>query len=91
MEPDQCPDCIGDERLTVEERSFRYCCNAVMNDYYDDNHLPEKEQAERNNEAIRCGNSDCKERKVKLRHLDHFWNHILTVHGVPLRPSDYVR
>jgi hypothetical protein len=31
----QCPDCIGDERLSREERTFTYCRPTVMNDYFD--------------------------------------------------------
>ncbi|WAO97273.1 Hypothetical protein NCS54_01499300 [Fusarium falciforme] len=31
----QCPDCIGDERLSREKRTFTYCRPTIMNDYFD--------------------------------------------------------
>ncbi|KAK7224037.1 hypothetical protein V2G26_012040 [Clonostachys chloroleuca] len=42
----QCPDCVGDERLSYEERTFTYCRPTVMNDHFDDQHLVRREQAE---------------------------------------------
>lgn len=41
----QCPDCFRDERLTVEERTFRYCRLIVRDDHFDDYHLGERERA----------------------------------------------
>lgn len=49
----QCPDCIGDERLSREERAFTYCRPTVMNDHFDDQHLVRREQAEQSGERIR--------------------------------------
>lgn len=48
----QCPDCIGDERLSCEERAFTYYRTTVMNDHFDDQYLVRREQAERNGEKI---------------------------------------
>ncbi|EXL40377.1 hypothetical protein FOCG_17143 [Fusarium oxysporum f. sp. radicis-lycopersici 26381] len=49
MQPGQCPDCIGDERLSLEERAFSYCRPTVRNDHFDDQHLTDRER------ALQCG------------------------------------
>ncbi|KAM5353462.1 hypothetical protein ACJ41O_000112 [Fusarium nematophilum] len=84
----QCPDCIGDERLSREERAFTYCRPTVMNDHFDDQHLTRREQAEQSGERIRCEHPKC--RDLRLQHLDHFRSHVQTVHGVTLRSSGQV-
>lgn len=88
IEPNQCPDCIGDERMTLSERTFRYCRPTIRNDHFDDSHMEEREHAERRGESIRCYHLEC--RDMKFQHLDHFRNHVQSVHGVPLRSSDQV-
>ncbi|KFA50735.1 hypothetical protein S40293_10099 [Stachybotrys chartarum IBT 40293] len=45
MQGTQCPDCIGDERLSPQERAFLYCRPTVMNDHFDNQHLLGREQA----------------------------------------------
>ncbi|KAG4269065.1 hypothetical protein FPRO04_12297 [Fusarium proliferatum] len=45
MQPGQCPDCIGDERLSLGERAFSYCRPTVRNDHFDDQHLIDRERA----------------------------------------------
>ncbi|KAI8658993.1 hypothetical protein NCS55_01178100 [Fusarium keratoplasticum] len=85
----QCPDCIGDERLSREERAFTYCRPTVMNDHFDDQHLVRREQAEQSGERIRCEHPKC--RDVRLQHLDHFRSHVQKVHGVTLRTSEQVK
>ncbi|EGU83978.1 hypothetical protein FOXB_05508 [Fusarium oxysporum f. sp. conglutinans Fo5176] len=45
MQPGQCPDCIGDERLSLEKRAFSYCRPTVRNDHFDDQHLIDRERA----------------------------------------------
>ena len=80
-----CPDCFGDERLTVQERSFRYCCKTVRDNHFDDHHLQKREQAAQRGEAIRCEHPKCKD--LTLEHLDHFKNHVALVHEVLLRCS----
>lgn len=89
MDPNQCPDCIGDERMILQERTFRYCRPTVRNDHFDDAHLKDRERTERCGEPIRCHHPKC--RDIKFQHLDHFRNHVQTVHGVPLRSSDQVK
>ncbi|KAM6516699.1 hypothetical protein FALCPG4_014872 [Fusarium falciforme] len=89
MDPEQCPDCIGDERMTLQERTFRYCRPTVRNDHFDNAHLEDREHAERRGEAIQCHHPKCGD--IKLQDLDHFRNHVQTVHGVPLRSSMQVK
>ena len=72
--------CIGDERLSYEERTFSYCPVAVMNDHFDRQHLKELEQLEHEN-LVFCEHPKGKKEGVKLVHLDHFRNHWGTVHG----------
>ncbi|KAK3692968.1 hypothetical protein B0T22DRAFT_495937 [Podospora appendiculata] len=38
MQRSQCPHCIGDERLTYEERTFKYSRPTVMYDHFDREH-----------------------------------------------------
>ncbi|OAQ58141.2 FluG domain-containing protein [Pochonia chlamydosporia 170] len=45
MNASQCPDCIGDERLTTAERTFQWCRPTIRNDHFDDQHLTERESA----------------------------------------------
>ncbi|KAH7265750.1 FluG domain-containing protein [Fusarium solani] len=85
----QCPDCIGDERLSREERTFTYCRPTVMNDHFDDQHLVRREQAERSGEKICCEHPKC--RDLKFQHLNHFRHHVQEVHGVMLRTSEQVK
>ncbi|EEU33802.1 uncharacterized protein NECHADRAFT_89113 [Fusarium vanettenii 77-13-4] len=85
----QCPDYIGDKRLSREERTFAYCRPTVMNDHFDDQHLVRREQAERRGEIIRCDHPEC--RGIKLQHVNHFRRHVKEVHGVALRTSEQVR
>ncbi|KAL7940735.1 FluG domain-containing protein [Trichoderma barbatum] len=75
LEPTQCPDCIGDERMPLMERKFRWCRTT-------------RERAEHRGEAIICHHPKCKD--IKLKHLDHLRAHTMLVHGVALRSFDMV-
>jgi hypothetical protein len=86
----QCPRCIGDERLSFEERTFKYCRPAVMYDHFDREHLEEMKENEKHN-LIFCDHPKCKEEGVKLKHLDHFRAHVMSRHVVSLRGSDQVK
>lgn len=88
LDATQCPDCIGDDRLPLEERTFRWCRTTVRNDHFDDQHLPARESIEKSGGSIRCLHSECKE--TVFVHLDHFRSHVFTVHGVSLRTSQQV-
>jgi Protein of unknown function (DUF3435) len=88
MEATQCPDCIGDEQLSVEARKFKWCRPPVLNDHFDDAHLARRETAAQRGEAIWCGHPKC--RQEKFVHVDHFRSHVERVHGVSLRTSHQV-
>jgi hypothetical protein len=89
MDANQCPECIGDERLTLGERTFRYCRPTKRNDHFDDHHLEAKETAEQFGQLIVCKDERCK--NVKFSTVDHFRNHVYTVHKITLRTSEQVR
>ncbi|KAB5514914.1 FluG domain-containing protein [Coniochaeta sp. 2T2.1] len=69
MDGKQCPRCIGDERLSFAERTFKYCQPAVMYDHFDREHLGEMKENEKHN-LIFCDHPKCKEEGVKLKHLE---------------------
>ncbi|OAQ89062.1 FluG domain-containing protein [Purpureocillium lilacinum] len=75
MRKAQCPRCIGDEAMSVEERTFAYCRPAVMNDHFDREHLVTMEQMSRDG-FIGCMHSKCREEDIKLHSLDHFRTHV---------------
>lgn len=47
MEKTQCPCCIGSDFVSEQERTFRYCRPAVMNNHFERTHLKALKQAER--------------------------------------------
>ncbi|KAK6841024.1 hypothetical protein PG987_001884 [Apiospora arundinis] len=83
----QCPRCIGDGRLSYEERTFTYSRPAVMNDHFDRTHVKEIKELEQD-KLIFCEHPVCMEKGVKLDNLDRFRNHVQSVHGVWLRPEN---
>ncbi|KAK7959755.1 uncharacterized protein PG986_004609 [Apiospora aurea] len=85
----QCPRCIGDGRLSYQERTFTYSRPAVMNDHFERAHVKEIRDLEQDR-LIFCEHPTCVEEGVKLDDLDHFRNHVQTVHGVWLRPRPSV-
>ena len=62
----QCPDCIGDERLPLEETKFPYCRPNVRNDHWDDTHLKERELAEQQGRPQVCKHPKCVLEYVRL-------------------------
>jgi hypothetical protein len=84
----QCPDCIGNQGLTLEERTFPYCRPAVMNDHFEDAHLETMERTAQRGGVIVCKHPECKN-LPPLAHLDHFRNHVQTVHNVILPLAQY--
>lgn len=87
--PNHCPGCFGDERMSLEERTFEYCRPTKRNDHWDDNHLEEMERTEQLGQLIICKDERCKD--IKLRTVDHFRNHVKSVHTITLRTSEQVR
>ncbi|KAK0367771.1 FluG domain-containing protein [Colletotrichum limetticola] len=85
----QCPVCVGDERLPLEERTFKYCRTTVRNDHFDDQHLEERERTVTNGGVIRCNHPQCRDepRFQKMESLDAFRNHVRVKHGVSLRTT----
>ncbi|KAI1086032.1 FluG domain-containing protein, partial [Rostrohypoxylon terebratum] len=84
MQKTQCPRCIGDERLSYQERVFTYSRPAVMNDHFERQHLKNMQEG---NDRISCHHPKCREEGVILTNVDHFRNHVQTVHGVWMRPT----
>ncbi|GKU10200.1 unnamed protein product [Fusarium langsethiae] len=91
MQPGQCPDCIGDERLSLEERAFSYCRPTVRNDHFDDQHLIDRERALQRGEKMVCTHPACRTQNrgqnLEFHNMDHFRAHAQTVHRVTLRSS----
>ncbi|KAK3898542.1 hypothetical protein C8A05DRAFT_47176 [Staphylotrichum tortipilum] len=81
MDRKQCPRCIGDETLSQEERTFKYCRPAVMFDHFDRKHAQQLGSARQ----MSCNHPKCKEEALEFKHLNHFKNHVESVHGVKLR------
>jgi hypothetical protein len=95
MQVSQCPDCIGDERLSFEERTFRYSRPTVRNDHFDDQHLVERERAQRRGEKMVCTHPACRVQNqgqdLEFYNMDHFRVHVQKIHHITLRSSDQVQ
>ncbi|KAL4404040.1 FluG domain-containing protein [Colletotrichum abscissum] len=89
LDPNQCPDCVGDCRLSLAERAFKYCRPAVRNDHFDDQHLVERERTVQRGNLIRCNHPQCQD-DPNFATLDAFRRHVQTLHGVSLRTSGQV-
>jgi hypothetical protein len=76
----QCPRCIGDERLSYEERTFKYCRPAVMYDHFDKKHAKQLSGAKQ----MLCNHPKCRGEALEFKHLNHFKNHVERIHGVKL-------
>ncbi|KAK0701743.1 FluG domain-containing protein [Lasiosphaeria miniovina] len=81
MDRKQCPRCIRDETLSHGERTFKYCRPAVMYDHFDRKHAQQLGDVKR----MLCNHPKCKGEALEFKHLDHFKNHVESVHGVRLR------
>lgn len=69
MRKTQCPRCIGDDAMSVEERTFSYCRPAVMNDHFDREHLNTMEKCEKEG-LIFCDHPKCRDEGLKLTSLN---------------------
>lgn len=77
----QCIVCIGDNRSTYEYRTRTYATPHKMMNHMD-SHLKEVPKLER----ISCTHPVCQSEGLILKDLEHFKNHVETVHSIRLRP-----
>ena len=80
-----CPDCIGDSKMTIDARKFEWCRPTILNDHFDDKHLPGREAAVQRGDAIPCSHPKCSQ--LKFEHVDELRLHTLNIHGFKLRSS----
>ncbi|TQW01322.1 FluG domain-containing protein [Cordyceps javanica] len=77
----QCIYCVGDKRLTYAARTRRFNRVSHMMDHVENVHL----RHEKGNAKFVCRHPGCQHLGDFLTSLDHFKNHVQTVHGVKLR------
>jgi hypothetical protein len=77
----QCLFCIGDESKSYEQRIGSFCRPAKMMDHVERIHLRGKDPEAR----TECCHPTCKSQGLILKHLQHFKNHVLSVHGISLQ------
>ncbi|KAK7906344.1 hypothetical protein PG985_016350 [Apiospora marii] len=73
----QCPRCIGDGRLSYQERTFTYSRPAVMT-IISSAHMSRRSETP-SKQTIFCEHPTCVEEGVKLDDLDHFRNHVQVI------------
>jgi hypothetical protein len=76
----QCIICIGDGRSTYEYRTRTYATPHKMMNHME-SHLKDVPKSQR----IFCTHPICRSEGLVLKHLQHFKNHVQTVHGISLR------
>jgi hypothetical protein len=77
----QCIICIGDDRSTYEYRTRTYATpNKLMN------HVVSHLEGVPASQRISCRHPVCQSEGLVLNDLQHFKNHVATVHGITLRP-----
>ncbi|KAM3533678.1 hypothetical protein MY4038_002993 [Beauveria bassiana] len=77
----QCIYCVGDVRLTRAARMRKFKRVSHMMDHVENVHL----RHEKGNARFVCRHPECQHLGDFLTSLDHFKNHVQTVHGVKLR------
>jgi len=77
----QCIICIGNERLSYEERTRTFPRVSHMMDHVEKLHLRKQPAGQRI-----CDHPVCKAKGLVLNSVMHFKNHVATVHGISLRP-----
>lgn len=77
----QCICCVGDSRLSYPIRMRRFKRVANMMNHFENVHLRHKKDKAR----FVCNHPKCQHLGDFLTSLDHFKNHVQTVHGVKLR------
>jgi hypothetical protein len=78
----QCIICIGNERLSYEQRTRTFKRVSNMWDHVEDVHLSKEPAKQR----IICDHPVCKAQGLVLDHVMHFKNHVARVHKINLRP-----
>lgn len=86
MHDRQCPCCIGDTRLSYDERTFVYCRTTVRNDHFDRAHLTHLEGLLAKGQLV-CAHPKCEKWKKAMGSMDEFRNHTAQAHGPRLRPA----
>ena len=79
----QCIFCVGDERLSRKDRMRSFSNVGNMMSHVDNVHFKRKPVVGK----FVCEHPNCKPLGDFLRDVDHFKNHVQTVHGVKLRAS----
>lgn len=77
----QCIICIGDDRSICKYRTRTYATSHKMMNHVG-SHLKEVPKFQR----ISCTHPVCQSEGLILKHLQHFKNHVQTVHDISLRP-----
>ena len=77
----QCIFCIGNETLSLPDRTKSFCRPAIMMDHVEDVHL----KYEPANKQVICRHPVCKSQRLVLNNVMHFKNHVARVHGITLR------
>jgi hypothetical protein len=84
-EKTQCIICIGNEQLPYKQRTRTFRCVSHMMDHVENLHLSKLPADQR----IICYHSVCKAKGLVLKSVIHFKNHVVTVHGISLRPGAF--
>ena len=82
----QCTECIGDERLSYEERSFRFTRTSSRNNHFDSQHLPHLTKLLAHG-LLACSHPKCTKMVRKFRTMEEYRSHQLRVHHIELRPA----
>jgi hypothetical protein len=76
----QCIICIRDDRSTYKYRTRTYATtNKMMN------HVVSHLEGVQASQRISCSHPVCQSEGLVLNDLEHFKNHVATVHGITLR------
>jgi hypothetical protein len=86
IEKTQCIFCIGNERLSYKQRTRKFSRVSHMWDHVENVHLRRVPAKQR----IPCDHPVCKAERLVLTNVEHFKNHVATVHEVGLRPPPRV-
>ena len=86
MDKFQCTECIGDGRLSYDERTFRYTRTSSRNKHFDSQHLPSLTRLLAQ-DLLACAHPKCTKMVHKFRNMDEYKTHQLRVHHIELRPA----